>query len=99
MEFTPEQFETIESLAGINYTIRQIAMYFDISPQLLYNEYEDKESDFTYHFDRGVLIASADVDMKLLSAAKDGNLTASAQFKKAQQESKINILKHELFGL
>ena len=99
MEFTPEQFQTIEQLAGINYTIRQIAMYFDVSPQLLYNQYEDKESEFAYHFDRGILMASADVDMKLLSAAKDGNLTASAQFKKAQQESKINRLKHELFGI
>ena len=99
MEFTPEQFETIESLAGINYTIRQIAMYFGISAQLLYNEYEDKESEFTYHFDRGVLMASADVDMKLLSAAKEGNLTAAAMFKKAEKESRINNLKNELFGL
>ena len=99
MEFTPEQFETIEQLAGINYTIRQIAMYFDVSPQLLHNEYSDKESEFAYHFDRGRLMASADVDMKLLEAAKNGNLTASAQFKKAEKAARINNLKHELFGL
>ena len=43
MEFTPEQFEVIENLAGINYNIKQVAMYFDVSPQLLHNEYADKE--------------------------------------------------------
>ncbi len=99
MEFTPEQLATIESLAGISYTIRQIAMYFDISVQLLYNEYQDKESEFAYHFDRGKLMASADVDMQLLKDAKDGNLTAAAMFKKAEKTSRINNLKNELFGL
>ena len=99
MEFTQEQFETIENLAGINYTIRQLAMYFDISAQLLYNEYENKESEFAYHFDRGRLMASADVDMQLLKDAKAGNMTAAAMFKKAEQASRINNLKNELFGL
>lgn len=99
MEFTAEQLETIESLAGINYTIRQIAMYFDVTPQLLYNEYEDKESEFAYHFDRGRLMASADVDMQLLKDAKSGNLTAAAMFKKAEKSSRINNLKAQLFGL
>jgi len=99
MEFTPEQFEVIENLAGINYNIKQVAMYFDVSPQLLHNEYADKESEFTYHYDRGRLMASADVDMKLLTDAKNGNLTAAAMFKKAETSSRINNLKQELFGL
>jgi hypothetical protein len=99
MVFTPEQLENIELLAGINYTIRQIAMYFDISVQLLHNEYKDKESEFAYHFDRGRLMATADVDMQLLKDAKDGNLTAAAMFKKSEKESRINNLKNELFGL
>jgi molybdenum cofactor biosynthesis enzyme len=99
MEFTEEQHLIVENLAGINYTVRQIAMYLDVSVQLLYNEYEDKESEFAYHFDRGKLMASADVDMKLLTSAKDGNLTAAAMFKKAEKESRINNLKTELFGL
>ena len=98
MEFTAEQKETIEKLAGI-YEIRQIAMYLDISAQLLYSEYENKESEFTYLFDRGKLIASADVNMKLLTDSKDGNLTAIAQFKKAEREKKLNDMKHELFGI
>lgn len=99
MEFTPEQFDIIEKLAGINYTIRQIAMYFDVPPNSLHSLYDDKESEFAYRFDRGRLMASADVDMKLLDAAKDGNLTASALYKKAERVSRINNLKHELFGL
>jgi molybdenum cofactor biosynthesis enzyme len=99
MEFTEEQLLIVENLAGINYTIRQIAMYFDVSSTSLHNEYQDKKSEFAYHFDRGKLMASADVDMKLLTSAKDGNLTAAAMFKKAEKESRINNLKNELFGL
>jgi molybdenum cofactor biosynthesis enzyme len=90
MEFTEEQLLIVENLAGINYTIRQIAMYFNVSSTSLHN---------AYHFDRGKLMASADVDMKLLTSAKDGNLTAAAMFKKAEKESRINNLKNELFGL
>ena len=99
MEFTEEQLEIIENLAGINYTVRQIAMYFDISLQQLYLEYENKESEFAYHFDRGKLMANADVDMKLLQDARAGNLTAAAMFKKAEKASRITNLKTELFGL
>lgn len=98
MTFSDEQKETIERLASI-YEIRQIAMYMGISVQLLYNEYEDKESEFTYLFDRGKLIANVDVNMKLFEDAKAGNLTATSQYKKSERETKLNEMKHELFGI
>ncbi|MEI6061154.1 MAG: hypothetical protein WCR72_10620 [Bacteroidota bacterium] len=98
MEFTPEQIEIIENLAGINYTIRQLAMYLDLSEALLYTEYANKDSLLAYHYDRGKLIASADIDMSLLKDAKNGNLTAAAMFKKSEKATRINNLKNELFG-
>lgn len=98
MEFTPEQIEIIENLGSINYTVRQIAMYLDISADLLFSEYANKDSLFAYHYDRGKLIASADVDTRLLTDAKNGNLTATALFKKAEKATRINNLKDELFG-
>jgi len=99
MDFTPEQFETIEQLAGINYSIRQVAVYFDISVQFLLTEYEDKESEFTYHYDRGKLIANADVLIANMKEAMDKNSTAVQIYLKEQEKTRINNLKHELFGL
>jgi len=99
MDFTPEQIEIIEQLAGINYSIRQVAIYFDISVQLLLNEYEDKESEFAYHYDRGKLVANADVLIGNMKEAKGTNSTAVQIYLKEQKNTKINNLKNELFGL
>jgi len=99
MLLTEEQLNEVEQLAGCNYTVRQIAMYFDLDLKLLYAWYQDEESEFRYHYDRGQLISNFEVDKKLLEDAKAGNLTATAQFKKISRENQLNNLKHELFGL
>lgn len=99
MEFTAEQIESIEKLAGLNYTIRQLAMYFDIKPEKLYAEYEDENSEFRYHFDRGRLFNQALVDQKLFDDAKAGNLTATAIYKKTTKANKLANLKQQLFGI
>jgi hypothetical protein len=56
-----------------------------VKPDELHEAYMDKESDFTYHYDRGRLIAQADIDMKLLESAKGGNITAIQQLQKTQK--------------
>jgi hypothetical protein len=99
MLLTEEQLQKVEELAGCNYTVRQIAMFLDIPVDELYEHYQDIESEFRYHYDRGQLINHAEVDIKLLQDAKAGNLTASAQFKKAAKLTRLNNLKHELFGI
>lgn len=99
MEFTQQQKDDIEKLAGLNYTVKQVAMYLDISSTQLYNEYENHESEFYYHYERGKLIVAADVDKSLIDDAKDGNLTAIAILKKAQKSNRLNNLKNELFGI
>lgn len=88
MDFTEEQTEIIENLAGLNYTVKQIAMYLDVDHRKLQQEFDDVESTFRYHYNRGKLIAQADIDMKLQDAAKGSNLTAM------QQYEKIRIARH-----
>lgn len=99
MEFTVEQFDIIRQLAGINYTVRQVAIYFGIEVNSLFLQYQDKDSEFYQNFERGRLMASADVDMKLLNDAKGGNLSANAQYKKAAKAAQLANLKDELFGI
>jgi predicted transglutaminase-like protease len=99
MEFTEEQIKIIEDLAGLNYMIRQVAMYLDLPVEDIYAEYQDPDSRFRYHYDRGQLFNKAVVGQKLLNDAKAGNLTASALFTKAAKQNRINNLKHELFNI
>lgn len=85
MTFTNEQKKIIEDLAGLNYTIKHIAMYLDIKVSFLYQDYNDQKSEFRYHYDRGKLLSQADIDMQSLQAAKKGNMTAMQQFEKVKK--------------
>ena len=96
MEFTEEQIEEIESLAGINYTIKQMAMYFNIPIKELQRQFDDKTSEFRFHYDRGQLIAQAQIDMKVLESAKGGNTTAQQQIEKIRDARKFENIRDQL---
>jgi ABC-type uncharacterized transport system ATPase subunit len=96
MTFTAEQIEEIESLAGINYTIKQMAMYFNIPVNELQREFENKESSFRFHYDRGQLMAQAQVDMKVLESAKGGNMTAQQQIEKIRAARQFENIRDQL---
>lgn len=98
MEFSPEQIEELEQLAGINYTIKQIAMYFNVDYKLLLNFYADESSWFRHHFDRGRLLTQAKVDMSTVQSAQSGNISAQQIFSKRRKEQEYNTLKENLFG-
>jgi hypothetical protein len=96
MTFTDEQIQEIEKLAGINYTIKQIAMYLDIKPGALQREFENRESEFRYHYDRGRLISQAKIDQALLDSATKSNLTAINQFEKIRNARHFENLRDQL---
>jgi hypothetical protein len=96
MTYTPGQIESIEKLAGLNYTFKQIAMYLDVSFKDLLQEYEDKESAFRYHYDRGKLMSQAEVDKGMLDSAKGGNITAIQQFEKVRQSRHFENIRDQL---
>lgn len=96
MTFTEDQTKQIEDLAGMNYTVKQIAMYLDVDHRWLQREFEDHESEFRYRYNRGRLIAQADIDMKLLESAKGSNLTAMQQFEKIRQARHFENMRDQL---
>lgn len=96
MELSQEQIEIVEKLAAINYTVRQIAMYFDFAVAELMLEYDDKDSVFRYHYDRGKLMAQADVDMKQLENAKGGNQSAMQQIEKIRNSRHFETTRDQL---
>ncbi len=99
VEFTQEQIEEIVMLAGLNYTVSQIAMYFDIPLSHLEKEFEEEDSVFRYNYNRGRLIVNAKVDQQAVTSAYKGNITAIQILKKSQKDTVLNNLKYELFGI
>jgi len=89
MELTPEQQKTIEQLGGLHYSAEKVAMYLELDRAEFLAEFNTPETDpkyktgnARYHYDRGLLLAQAEVDKANLKRARDGNLTSVAQFKK-----------------
>ena len=99
LDFTEEQYQEVEELSGINYTVKQIAVYFNVKPAMLQREFESHNSSFRFHYDRGRLIANASIETKNMKNATEGNTTSIQIFKKNFKQSRLNQLKEELFGL
>lgn len=98
MNFTDEQHKEIEQLAGLNYNIRQMAMYFEIDTDSLSEEFNNPNSMFRYHYDRGQLLAQAEIDKANLESAKKGNITAMQRYDKKTKETALRQAKERIFG-
>lgn len=98
MQFTEEQLKEIENLAALNYSVRQVAMYFNLKISDLFDEYQDNDSAFRYHYDRGQLVAQAQIDAATLDSAKKGNITAALRYDKKARENKLSQAKNRIFG-
>ncbi len=93
-----EQTEEVEQLAGLNYTPEEIAMYLEIPRDLFMKEFNDKESKIRFHFERGILVARAKVDIETLESAKNGNITAAQRLDKIQQRNQFEFLKQQMIN-
>lgn len=97
MNLTLKQIEDIEKLAGCNYSPEKIALFLGVPEDEFLKEFADHESEVYYHFNRGQLIADAEIDMKLLESAKLGNITAYQTHKKESFYQKIENSKKRIF--
>lgn len=96
MNFSEEQIQQIEDLAGCNYSPEKIALYFDCDEAEFMREWNDKSSVLRHHYDRGILIAQAEMDIANLASAKTGSITAIQMHKKDAYYQKIDNFKKEL---
>ncbi len=99
MELTDKQKADIERMGAINYSLKHVALFLGFDQEAVIKEYQDEESDLRYHYERGQLMAQADIDTEIMKSAKDGNLTATQIYKKSEKQNRLNNLKHELFGI
>ncbi|MCX6270502.1 MAG: hypothetical protein NTU44_04640 [Bacteroidetes bacterium] len=96
MNFSEEQKRKIETLAGIAYTVEKIAMYMNIDPFELELEYENPDSEFRYHYDRGILMKEAERELSLSENARNGSITAIQMLERRIDQRKIEDFKQKL---
>ena len=103
MELSADQIKTVEILAGNQFSPGQIAMIMNLNRDEFVRLCDITETDpdyktghVKYHYDRGVLIAKAEVDKGTLKRAKDGNQTSIQQFKKDSWQQKIESEKQKI---
>ena len=89
--------ETIEQLAGCNYSPRDIAIYLSKDVNEFLAEFKDLESEIRLHYDRGRLIADFEINEKLLTNAKAGNITAAQVFEKNRDRVQTENLKNQIY--
>ena len=98
MELTDDQWAVFEDLSGSGLNIRKMAMYFQLDPDKLLQEYFDTTSLARYHFDRGILVAEVKRDLEQVKAADLGNLSAIHQLDKRRKERELEDLKERLLN-
>ena len=96
MHLTEEQCNHIEQLAAINYSPKQIALYLGNDEKEFLKEFHKDNSKIKLHYDRGSLMAQAEIDQANLKRARDGSLTAIQQWKKDARHQRFENLKLKL---
>jgi hypothetical protein len=89
VQLSDDQLLTIETFGGLNYPPDKIVMILNVNPGDFFADFNLIDSDpaylpgqIRYHYDRGQLLAQAEIDKANLKRAKEGNLTSIAQYKK-----------------
>lgn len=98
MELSSDQLAQVEQYSMINYTVRQIAIVLNVSVDKLYTEYDDTESEFRRLYERGRLVAQANIDKANLKKATEGNVTAIQIYDKRAKEARAAEAKARIFG-
>lgn len=91
------QEEIIENLAACNYEPEQIAKYLELDKATFMKEWFDRRSKVRYHYDKGALEATFDINKNLLKNAKKGNITSAQIFFKKAEEIRVDNLKKQIF--
>lgn len=98
LKLSQEEYETIENLAAVNYAPREIAVYLDVDEKEFLLQFYNPKSTVRFHYEKGILAASFEVDNKLLENAKSGNITATQEIKKAQEKRAFENHKNRILN-
>ncbi|MFY0481457.1 hypothetical protein ACI6PS_02530 [Flavobacterium sp. PLA-1-15] len=94
--FSQEELESIEHLAGLNYTPLQMATFLDQDPVRFLRAMSVSNSIIQFHINKGKLESDFLVNEKVLQNAKTGNLTAVMIFNQAREKNDVESIKRRI---
>ncbi|MDR2683997.1 MAG: hypothetical protein LBB53_01285 [Prevotellaceae bacterium] len=90
--------DDIEHLSALRYSIRDMALFFELPEEVLEKELSDSNSLFSYYFKRGRLIYEIKEQVALLDSAQGGNVTAGERLEKIRRDRSFTVSKEDIFG-
>ena len=93
-----ERISQLESLAGLGYSVDEIAMYFDVDKVFFRQAALDVESPIHYHIKRGQMMAVANAEIALLAASNTGDVPAMDQLAKIRRDKGWETSRLDIFG-
>jgi hypothetical protein len=93
-----ERIETLERLAGLGYSLEEIALYFDVDKVYFIQAALDVESKIYYHIKRGQFMAIANAEMSLLAASDTGDVQSIEQLGKIKRNKGWETSRLDIFG-
>lgn len=89
-------FDELEKLAAIGYSIEKLAKYFLIPEQQFIYEFLKVESKLKYHYDRGILYYSGKEGMVMLDESLKNNTTQGQRLDKLRKIQRFEELKQDI---
>jgi hypothetical protein len=97
MTFTDKQKGDIEALSALSYTLAEIALYLDVPVKTINREYNDQNSEFRYHYERGKLSAKLKIDRANYELAKTGDKFATIRYDRKEKEARAQEARSRIF--
>ena len=95
---TEDDRENLLKLGALGWGEKDIAVYFGWDKELFHLEYTNPDSEISLLLLRGRLQERAKVEMRLLSDAQGGNLTAVKELSAVMRDNSFQLSKLDLFG-
>lgn len=90
MNLTPEELETIEKLAGLFYTPKQIATILEIDSEIFEAQINAEAGNIYKAYSKGYFQADIELRKSITQSALAGSSPAQAMLRELQKQSKIS---------
>ena len=98
MELSQEQKAEIEDLSGAGFNPKKISMIMNLPWLEIKHWYSEPDSEFRYHYDRGMLLNEAARDKEVNASAKNGSITAIQLLESKLRSRKLDELRERLLN-
>lgn len=95
LSLTDDQYDELERLSALGYSIEDIAMYFNIPKDDFIRSTADPDGPINYHIRRGVLMSNALEQLGVLSKAESGDVKSISMLSKIRYRRQFEVAKRE----